>query len=462
LVSTAEQTRLSQIWAQLPKTSQEKIQTNLVHLSDDALIKMARQLEFWIEEDLQELEMNQLVYRLVDAATWRRQDNPFQVPTIRFGRTELSMPILTCGSMRFQHTWIPDTLPISNTTYSVSSPSQANVMEIVRQCLSVGIYHFETARLYGTSEVQLCAALKNLLDSGEIQRSDFILQTKLPLSADTEAFCKHFERSWSIFSCLGHIDLLSFWVVSSNDQTKWALAEGDDTLYATALQWKAEGKIRHIGFSTHGTADNILQLIESNRFDYVNLHYHYFGSYHASGTMDGHGGQGNARAIQRAKDLDMGIFLISPVDKGGKLFEPSAVVARTIGPRLNPIAFALLRGWKEGMHTASVGFARQADLDEAMEAARLYGKYAEVEAAVQRLDALKQQRLGPTWTKSSLLNLPNCYHPGTQLTLMGHILWLYNEIKAYGMYSFAKDRYKGMLGCKWDDKKTFEENAKAM
>jgi len=50
----------------------------------------------------------------------------------------------------------------------------------------------------------------------------------------------------------------------------------------------------------------------------------------------------------------MGVFIISPVDKGGKLFQPSVPVARAIGPSLTPIAFAALHAWKSvGAHTVS-------------------------------------------------------------------------------------------------------------
>ena len=35
-------------------------------------------------------------------------------------------------------------------------------------------------------------------------------------------------------------------------------------------------------------------------------------------------------------------------------------------------------------------------------------------------------------------------------------------ISAFGMYSFAKARYEWIEKCKWDKKKSFQENAKAM
>jgi predicted aldo/keto reductase-like oxidoreductase len=112
--------------------------------------------------------------------------------------------------MRFQHTWMPDFLPITISKKKVvKTPSQDNLLEVVRQCLRLGINHFETARMYGTSEVQLADALTTLMDRGEIKRSDFILQTKMPtMKGDRKEIEKYFEQSWQNFEKLGHIDLI--------------------------------------------------------------------------------------------------------------------------------------------------------------------------------------------------------------------------------------------------------------
>jgi hypothetical protein len=82
-------------------------------------------------------------------------------------------------------------------------------------------------------------------------------------------------------------------------------------LYQFALNLQKEGKIKHIGFSTHGSAETILRMINSEKFSYVNIHKHYFGDYHAAGTPDTKGGEGNELAVKRALELDMGVFQVS-------------------------------------------------------------------------------------------------------------------------------------------------------
>ena len=354
----------------------------------------------------------ELTHKLINTAICKNK----KCPKVRFGKTELQMPIITCGSMRFQHTWMPDFMPIigPNKVKVLQTPSQANLTNVVRQCIQRGINHFETARKYGTSEIQLSAALQDLMREG-LSRSEFIVQTKIPVAtSETKGFQKYFEQSWEVFEPLGHIDLLSFWCVSKPDQVEWVLSDEENGYMSTALRWKREGKIKHIGFSTHGTASIIMKLIESKKFEYVNLHYHFFGSYHAEGTADGLGGQGNLACVKRALELDMGVLNISPIDKGGQLYQPSATVARLIGPKLSPISFASLHSWESAkMHTMSVGLARPEDLDEVLDAAMLFQNKEEMipllKAAEERLLKHSKLTLGDKWCEKSLLNLPSCF-----------------------------------------------------
>jgi len=72
----------------------------------------------------------------------------------------------------------------------------------------------------------------------------------------------------------------------------------------------------------------------------VNLHYDMIGSYTASGS--GPTG-GNKECLDAAAALDMGVFIISPYDKGGKLYKPPAkftiLCEEPKGEGLTPIEF---------------------------------------------------------------------------------------------------------------------------
>merc|ERR1712238_462392 len=85
-------------------------------------------------------------------------------------------------------------------------------------------------------------------------------------------------------------------------------------------EYVAAGKIRHVGFSSHGRAEFISKMIRTDAFEYANIHYNAFGSYTSSG--DGTFG-GNLQNVRLMKEKDMGVFIISPFNTGGKLYSPS-------------------------------------------------------------------------------------------------------------------------------------------
>ena len=67
----------------------------------------------------------------------------------RFGRTNLKIPVLSLGGMRFQKSW--DQLDVSE----ISDEEQNKVQNILNLANKHGLSHVETAKYYGTSEVQL-------------------------------------------------------------------------------------------------------------------------------------------------------------------------------------------------------------------------------------------------------------------------------------------------------------------
>ena len=106
-------------------------------------------------------------------------------------------------------------------------------------------------------------------------------------------------------------------------------------------EYQAQGKIKFIGFSSHGTVDVIVSAIETGLFDYVNLHYHFIGSYVSTGT--GPCG-GNLAALKAAQKQDMGVFIISPSDKGDGasfLCEPSHAMTHPLGQTLSTLTHSL-------------------------------------------------------------------------------------------------------------------------
>lgn len=230
------------------------------------------------------------------------------MPRRRFGRTGLAMPVLTCGAMRFQQAW-DDATP-------VTPENQANLEACVFRALALGINHIETARGYGTSEEQLGRLLPRL------PREQLILQTKVGPSADPARFKADFELSLRNLQ-VEHVDLLALHGINTVERLDWSLRK--DGCLAVARQFQREGRCRFIGFSTHGPTDVIIRSIESGEFDYVNLHWYFVNPF-------------TWPAVAAAARRDMGVLIISPNDKGGKLYEPPPKLVELCRP-LSPMAF---------------------------------------------------------------------------------------------------------------------------
>ena len=77
---------------------------NDANLSDDALVKISRQLDFWCAEGLNDEKLLNLSRRLVNgtavSGSVQGIESSFQCPKVRFGKTELMIPIITTGGMR--------------------------------------------------------------------------------------------------------------------------------------------------------------------------------------------------------------------------------------------------------------------------------------------------------------------------------------------------------------------------
>lgn len=314
-----------------PLESNEKAElkeiADLLHIPDswsnEELIKLTRRIEFAKNEDSKSGGQSTQLKSLVSATQAMLENKKKNIiPKRRFGKTNLNVSILTCGGMRLQETWCPDNIPVLGSRSplfgfgmsGISSDCQNNLIAIIRRALHLGINHFETARMYGTSEMQFAAALKSMIDSGEISRNDFILQTKILPTATLKDFISSWTQSWSLFKILGHVDLLSLHGVNFEKHYKWVFDNGKDSLLPFLQSLIAEGKAHHLGFSTHGLPKLVAKVIKSNVFSYVNIHAHgVFGDYHGSGCSDDNGSCFGHRAnVALAKSLDMGVSFSLP------------------------------------------------------------------------------------------------------------------------------------------------------
>jgi len=327
------------------------------------------------------------------------------------------MPVLTCGGMRYQHAW-KDT-PLSE----IPKANQENLEATIRRALELGINHIETARGYGSSEVQLGQILPTF------PREELIVQTKVAPSEKGEDFRQVLDTCMDRLR-LDYVDLLGVHGINNHELLDRTLAKGGTMDVCRELQ--REGRVRFVGFSTHAPCDVITRACATGEFDYVNLHWYYVN-------------QINWPAIEEATRQDMGVFIISPNDKGGKLYEPSAKLVELCEP-LHPMIFNdLFCLARPQVHTLSIGAARPSDFDIHVEAVGMLDQAEELSAPIaERIESALRESLGAGWEQPWDRQLPEFHDVPGELNVK-EIARLWAYARALDMTEFGKMRYN-LLG----------------
>lgn len=289
--------------------------------------------------------------------------------------------------------------------------------QTVHRAVANGINHLETARGYGESETYLGLALQRELP---VPRSGLYITTKLPPTPDRAVMAQWIDESLARLQ-LNYIDCVAIHGINTAEHLE-AVRNGGYLAIAEAIDC---GKVRHVGFSTHGSLELILAAIETRLFEFINLHYYYFF-------------QRLAPAIELASEYDMGIFIISPADKGGQLYTPPPKLAELCAP-LTPLAFGyrwLLADARIG--TLSLGAANPDELDPALELADAATPLSQVELTI--IDRLERQLA--TSLDADLCS--QCYAclPCPAAINIPEVLRLRNLALAYDLSNYGKYRYR--------------------
>lgn len=312
----------------------------------------------------------------------------------RFGRTQQLVSVFSLGSMRL-----------------VNVP-RAQAQATVEAALAAGINHIETAQAYGHAEVLLGEILQTL----PLPRHQLILTSKL---TPTDGLWERLQGSLRRLR-VDYLDQFAFHGINLPEHLEWVLQKGLPILQ----QLQQEGWVRHIGFSTHGSLELILQAIQTGCFDFVNLHHHFFQ-------------QRNAPALEAAAQQDMGVFIISPADKGGMLYRPPQHLQECCAP-FSPLEFAyrfLLADPR--VHTLSLGITHPEELQVALSALQDPDRWWVDGPQIQeRLRQAEQERLGSS-------RCTQCYAclPCPEGIHIPEVLRLRNLAIAHEMTEFARYRY---------------------
>lgn len=317
----------------------------------------------------------------------------------RFGKTGLQLSVFSLGTMRYL-------------------ASEETAIQTVQQAIDFGINHLETARGYGNSEKYLGAALQSI----PLDRNQLYLTSKIPPMADADQMERLIDQSLERIG-VDYLDCLAIHGLNTPEQLAWV--EAPRGCMQAVDRAVSDRRVRHVGFSTHAPLEMILRAIATDLFEFVNLHYYFFN-------------QRNEAAVAAASQKDMGVFIISPADKGGMLYTPPQTLVDLCQP-LTPLGLTyrfLLSDPR--ITTLSVGAANPAELEVPLQLADADGALSVSESAtLDRLEAHAAQVLATD-------RCSQCYQclPCPESINIPEVLRLRNLAVAYNMTEFGQYRYR--------------------
>jgi predicted aldo/keto reductase-like oxidoreductase len=202
-------------------------------------------------------------------------------------RSDNKLSVLGFGCMRFPR--------------RVAVTDRDRTEKLILSAVERGVNYFDTAYLYGDSEV----VLGDILHKNDL-RKDIFLATKLPYQQ-----CKRYEDFDRLFTAqLGRLktDHIDYYLIHNiSAATLWQnLCElGIEEWIA---EKKASGQIRGIGFSFHGAQQEFLALLEAYDWDFCQIQYNYVDENYQAGRV----------GLEAACARGLPVIIMEPL-LGGKL-----------------------------------------------------------------------------------------------------------------------------------------------
>lgn len=328
-----------------------------------------------------------------------------------FGNTGIKISALGFGAMRLP------TLELNGKTVYDHEES----IRIIHRAFELGVNYIDTAPYYcdRESEIIVGKALKGWRDK-------VYLSTKNPIENESgDDWRKRLEASLAKLDTPS-VDFYHMWGISLDAfRTKIDVPGGP---MEAAFRAKEEGLIRHISFSFHDKAENMIPIIDSGYFESVLAQYN---------LMD----RSNEASIAHAHEKGLGVVVMGPVG-GGRLGYASQTIAKLLPGKVTSSPQIALRFVlsNPGVDCALSGMGTEAMVVENAAIAGNESPLSEAEIGQVNAAMLENKKLEGLYCTGCNYCMP-C-PAGVNIPLNFQIM---NYHRVYQLTDYAKEQYR-MIG----------------
>ena len=169
-------------------------------------------------------------------------------------------------------------------------------VRLIRKALEVGINVIDTHPNFcsGGSEIAIGTAIKGY------DRSKFFISTKNPIKDELEPGKTWSDRLQQSLERM-HTEYVDFYLIDALNLGSFV--QKMPLFLKEALKMKADGLIRHLGFSTYDIVENIEEFIDSGEFDFIMVPYNLTDPRYVG-------------ILEQAREKGMGTMTVSPFGRG--------------------------------------------------------------------------------------------------------------------------------------------------
>lgn len=216
----------------------------------------------------------------------------------QFGKLDFKVSALGFGAMRMP--------TIGGDPKNINEPE---AIKMIRTAIDNGVNYVDTAYVYhgGMSEVLVGKALK------DGYREKTKVATKLPVwELKTEA---DFDRL--LDEQLGRLDIdaIDFYLLHALDKERWENLLKMN-VFEHIRQYKASGKVKHIGFSFHDDAETFIKIVDAYDWDFCQIQYNFMDTENQAGL----------KGLEHAAEKNIAVIVMEPLRGGSLTKQPPEVV----------------------------------------------------------------------------------------------------------------------------------------